>query len=107
MEKDARLSVAIALMLATIFAISVLLMRPVKGGELMACQLEPINSGGWHYRTKIGGRPGKCFYLGERMKPRSELYWAEAPAIPPMSIPPPSQFEQRWRGAEDGWEHKE
>ena len=67
------------------------------------CQLEPRADSGWHYRTKVNGRPEKCWYEGERMKPRNELYWAETPAIPQMLIvsPPeaePGEFELRWKG---------
>jgi hypothetical protein len=70
-------------------------------GEKMICNLEPTNdAAGWHYRTKIGGRDDRCFYIGPRMKPRSELFWAEAPAIAPSEVPsdrPPWAIEYRWR----------
>ena len=47
------------------------------GGERMSCEVQPVGGDGreWHYRTKVGGDPRICWYPGERMKPRSELYW--------------------------------
>jgi hypothetical protein len=47
------------------------------GGERMSCEVQPVRGDGreWHYRTKVGGDPRICWYPGERMKPRSELYW--------------------------------
>src|SRR5262249_37358920 len=52
------------------------------GGERMSCEVQPVRGDGreWHYRTKIPGYAGdvrddKCWYPGERMKPRGELYW--------------------------------
>lgn len=100
--------VTISILLAILFIVSALLMRPARGGERIACQLEPISAGDWHYRTKVGSRPERCYYLGERMKPRSELYWSEAPSIPPMStVAPEPDFILRWRGHPEGWDHKE
>lgn len=62
---------------------------------LTACVPEPILDLApieqWQYRTKIDGRPDKCWYVGRRMKPRDQLYWAPAP-------PPETPFEQRWKG---------
>jgi hypothetical protein len=70
-------------------------------GEKMACNLAPVNDAdGWHYRTKIGGREARCYYIGERMKSRSELYWAETPTIAPPEVPtdrPPWAVEYRWQ----------
>jgi hypothetical protein len=67
-------------------------------GEKALCNLQPIsNAAGWHYRTKVGGRDARCYYIGERMKPRSELFWAELPAIPPAD-PGSNGFELRWHG---------
>src|SRR5262245_54695197 len=47
------------------------------GGERMSCEVQPVRGDGreWHYRTKVGGDFRVCWYPGERMKPRSELYW--------------------------------
>jgi hypothetical protein len=66
-------------------------------GERQLCQLEPMSAQGWHYRTKIDDRPERCWYIGERMKPRRELYWSEAPAIPPPMLQN-TEFEKRWQG---------
>src|SRR5262245_64137437 len=54
-----------------------LLIGQVFGGERMSCEVQPVHGDGreWHYRTKVGGDPRTCWYPGERMKPRSELYW--------------------------------
>jgi hypothetical protein len=71
--------------------------------EQQICQLEPQSLGDWHYRTKVGGRSERCYYVGPRMKPRKELYWAEAPTIPPMSIMEPKpepELELRWKGTQ-------
>jgi len=45
--------------------------------ERMSCEVQPVRGDvrEWHYRTKVGGDPRVCWYPGERMKPRSELYW--------------------------------
>jgi len=35
------------------------------------------------------------------MKPRSELYWPEAPSVPPIEITTPEperEFDLRWKG---------
>jgi len=46
------------------------------GGDRMSCEVQPMPDGReWHHRTKVGGDPRICWYPGERMKPRSELYW--------------------------------
>jgi len=46
------------------------------GGERMSCEVQSMPDGReWHYRIKVGGDPRICWYPGERMKPRSELYW--------------------------------
>jgi hypothetical protein len=66
-------------------------------GEKQLCNLKPLSAEGWHYRTKINGRPQRCWYVGDRMKPRSELYWAEAPKIPPP-MSQTGEFELRWKG---------
>jgi hypothetical protein len=63
----------------TLLAVLLLLMPigQVFGGERMRCEVQPTREDGreWSYRTKVGGDPRICWYLGERMKPRSELYW--------------------------------
>jgi hypothetical protein len=112
--------VCIALVLA-ITSIALALIRHAHGGERMLCHLEPL-AGDWHYRTKIHPQPEiKCWYDGPRMKPRGELYWAEAPSIPAMSIMVPEpraddeiwNLLERWRGeyqrggAAPGWQHRE
>jgi hypothetical protein len=88
-------------LLIAIIALFGAITTEARGAEL--CFLAPQGIGEWHYRTKIGGRPERCWYIGERMKPRSELYWAEIPKIPPLSImdPPESnndEFNLRWKG---------
>ena len=65
-------------------------------GEHLICSLTPDERPNWHYRTKIAPSAEKCWYIGERMKPRNELYWAEAPTRPPWA-----------QGAKPGWEHRE
>jgi len=89
-------------LLTAIIAMMFAVIRYAQGGEKMLCHLEPL-SPDWHYRTRIRPRPDlKCWYLGPLMKPRAELYWAEAPSIPPINImeeeneKPP--FELRWKG---------
>src|SRR5437016_4330013 len=63
----------------TMLAVFLLLMLigQAFGGERMSCEVQPMRGDGreWHYRTKVGGDPRICWYPGERMKPRSELYW--------------------------------
>jgi|SRR5215813_3175351 len=97
--------VALALLMAIIVNVLALI-RYAHGGEKMLCHLEPLATG-WHYRTKIPPRPDlKCWYDGERMKDRRELYWAEAPSVPAISImgdeqnPPESEWrlQDRWKG---------
>jgi hypothetical protein len=58
-------------------AFLLLLIGQAFGGERMSCEVQPVHGDGreWHYRTKVGGDPRTCWYPGERMKPRSELYW--------------------------------
>ena len=80
-----------------------LMMGVAHSGERIMCHLEPADSGGWHYRTKIPPlMDHQCWYFGPRMKPRRELYWAEAPSIPAMNImepePQETEFHQRWKG---------
>lgn len=95
-----QLLIVAALVLAIVFSICGIVRT--HGGERMICQLEPQNDN-WHYRTKVGGRAEKCWYEGQRMKPRNELYWAEAPEVAPMEVDRPP-----WaRGAKPGWDHKE
>ena len=100
------LFVAVCMLAATCVALFVVTVRNAYGGELMICHLQPNDAGGWHYRTKVGGRREQCWYQGRNMKPRRELYWAEAPALPP-SLPPidimapepePNEFDLRFKG---------
>jgi hypothetical protein len=65
------------------------------GGERMSCEVQPARADGreWHYRTKVGGDPRICWYPGERMKPRSELYW-DTDATP-LSGPPGDALEPK------------
>jgi hypothetical protein len=65
-------------MMDTMLAVLLLLMLigQAFGGERMNCEMQPMPDGReWHYRTRVGGDPRICWYPGERMKPRSELYW--------------------------------
>jgi hypothetical protein len=103
--------VAMVLMVAIVIIVGALLIRTSYSGERMLCHIEPLSES-WHYRTKIPPlEKDRCWYDGPRMKARSELYWAEMPSIPPMSIMnsepdemplPPMQplreFEDRWLG---------
>jgi hypothetical protein len=61
------------------------------GGVRMRCEVQPTREDGreWHYRTKVGADPRICWYPGERMKPRSELYWDTDPTT--LSDPPPEE----------------
>ena len=95
-----------SLVIANVLVIGVLMLRPARGGELMLCHLEPIDAGGWHYRTKVGGMPQSCWYKGPEMKPRRELYWADAPAVAAQPDEPEFMFDQRWPHRQ-GWDHKE
>jgi|SRR5262245_8171820 hypothetical protein len=59
------------------FLLLLMLIGQAFGGERVSCEVQPVHGDGreWHYRTKVGGDPRTCWYPGERMKPRSELYW--------------------------------
>jgi len=104
-----QLNLTVAALIAAVLTIFLIaLPKRAVGGEPQLCHLEPVDTG-WHYRTKIKPKPeAKCWYEGERMKPRKELYWAEAPVIaPPMEIPSVNimapepeegEFELRWKG---------
>jgi hypothetical protein len=79
----------------TMLAVLLLLMLigQAFGGERMSCEVQPVRGDGreWHYRTKVGGDPRICWYPGEQMKPRSELYWdtdATRPAPPSEAVEP-------------------
>jgi hypothetical protein len=70
------------------------LIELAKADERTRCSAEPNWSDGqaWHYRTKIPGyaagvRDDKCWYVGESMKPRSELYWEQS-AVSPLTAAP-------------------
>ena len=62
---------------------TLLLSTSAVAGERVACQSEVMRDPGddtrLSYRTKVDGRPERCFYLGPPMKPRSELYWEHRP----------------------------
>jgi hypothetical protein len=103
---DVVVLVVAGMLAAIVVSLFGLFIRSAHGGELMICHLQPGDAGGWHYRTKVGGRPQQCWYQGPDMKPRRELYWAEAPMVPPL-IPPidimapepePNEFDLRWKG---------
>jgi len=101
--------VVAGLLAAIVVSTFALYVRNAHGAERMICHLQPGDAGGWHYRTKVGGRPQQCWYYGPDMKPRRELYWAEAPVVPPLIAPidimepkPPTaetnEFDLRFRG---------
>ena len=110
--------IAIVLVVAILILVDSLMAH---GGERVRCNVRPDNSSDdWHYRTKIpgyshGSQDDKCWYIGERMKPREELYWSALPTAPSIMADPPKpmevkqhpEFEKRWKGAPYGWEHKE
>src|SRR5262245_23619891 len=62
-----------------------MLLSQAFGGERVSCEVQPVRGDGreWHYRTKVGGDSRTCWYPGERMKPRSELYWDIDTTRPP------------------------
>lgn len=62
---------------------------------LTACSVEPLDRD-WSYRTMVEGRPDKCWYQGERMRPRERLYWPR-PQEPEWIAPQRSEFDERWR----------
>jgi hypothetical protein len=72
------------------------------GENLTPCWDEPMQDGQeWHYRTKVNGEPRQCWYVGEKMKPRRELYWRDKNEPIPLPLPRPAvneEFEDRWRG---------
>jgi hypothetical protein len=102
---------AIAILLVMVMTLLILAVpRQARGGERVACEPQPVRGDGkeWHYRTKVGGRPEQCWYIGRPMKPRSELYWEEQQkSLPPVVTPLPGEFEMRSRGRPEGWDHKE
>jgi hypothetical protein len=117
------------LVAAMTIASSFVLFDLAQAGEIITCSAEPgVNDGKeWHYRTKVpdyasGIRDDKCWYIGERMKPRNELRWlsrsaseaarpgGRAAVTPTVSgAAPATPFEHRWHGngAKPGWDHKE
>ena len=107
MNENARLNVLIglALMLTVVFLV-IALIQNAHGKDKQLCHMEPgVPISEWHYRTKIDGKSWKCWYEGPRMKPRSELYWAEVPTVPKLIEPNaienlPWQLEPRWQGNE-------
>ena len=93
-----------------------LLSSSASTGMLTVCVPEPLlaiaDITQWQYRTKVDGRPDRCWYVGRRMKPRNELTWAgpdpqsgpmpgpvvqpgEGSTAPPVLSP---NFDQRWKG---------
>jgi hypothetical protein len=70
--------------------------------EPIPCWDEPAQDGQeWHYRTRVDGELRRCWYVGERMKPRKELYWRDKEEPIPLPLPRPAvneEFEDRWRG---------
>jgi hypothetical protein len=91
----------------TILAVFLLLMLigQAFGGERMSCEVQPLRGDGreWHYRTKVGRDPRICWYPGERMKPRSELYWDTDTTR--LSAPPSDAVEPK--DATDAVERKD
>src|SRR5262249_5017511 len=100
-------------MLAFLLLLMLMLIGQAFGGERMSCEVQPVRGDGreWHYRTKVGGDPRICWYPGEQMKPRSELYWETVttrPSVPPSEAVEPKDatvlephtdgnFVERWR----------
>jgi hypothetical protein len=70
--------------------------------EPIPCWDEPAQDGQeWHYRTKVDGELRQCWYIGEKMKPRKELYWRDKDEPIPLPLPRPAvneEFEDRWAG---------
>jgi hypothetical protein len=94
-----QLAVAVLALTLWCIAFTIFMLANCLAGELVICNVEPRDPTGWHYRTMVGGLERRCWYQGERMKPRSELYWAETPATAPLAIPfiqESGEFEQRW-----------
>ena len=93
--------IGLGLLLALSFMFSALI-KYAHGGDKQLCQMEPLGPlSGWHYRTKVNGKAWKCWYEGPRMKPRSELYWAEAPVAPSIIEHVPWQLEPRFQGGDN------
>ena len=96
--------------LAFVVALSAL---PAHGGEIVDCTERP-GSGRWVYRIIDARRcwfPAGSLSRGEE-KPREELRWptrveSNTPEVPPISImapepqPAESEFDRRWRGAQE------
>jgi hypothetical protein len=105
-QRAAIATLLVMLMMLLILAVP----RQARGGERVACEPQSLRGDGkeWHYRTKVGGRREQCWYIGRPMKPRSELYWEEQPQpSPSVTTPLPGEFEMRFRGHPEGWDHKE
>jgi len=71
-------------------------MRMAVGGDRVPCMAWAPDAT-WHYRTKIDGRPERCWYQGPPMKARQELFWE----IEPLPAPVPDErqlFELRFKG---------
>jgi hypothetical protein len=88
-----------ALCLATAIA-GIAVIRYAHGDHKQLCQIQPGREG-WHYRTKVDGKSWRCYYQGERMKPRDQLYWAETPMAPSIIEHLPWQLEPRWHGEDN------
>jgi hypothetical protein len=95
-----RVWVITGLVLAIGFVVLILMLSRAYAGERMLCHFQPA-ADDWHFRTDIPPlRKDKCWYDGPRMKPRSELYWAEVPTAPNIIENIPWQLEPRWQGTE-------
>jgi hypothetical protein len=72
--------------------------------ETLACRNAPGEPRSeWHYRTKIPGGEGQCWYHGPRMKPRAELEWTDHDTRAPAR-----EWEQGHRWVDPrGWTHQE
>jgi len=110
-SREAAQRAAIAILLVMVMTLLILAVpRQAGGGERVACEPQPLRGDGkeWSYRTKVGGRLDQCWYIGRPMNPRSELYWEEQQQpLPPVVTPLPGEFEMRFRGHPEGWDHKE
>ena len=73
---------------AVIIVLLALLWATLAHGQMITiCVPEPILEVApieqWRYRAEVGGRPGRCWYVG-RQKSRGELRWQE---VDPLAHP--------------------